>query len=257
MARSNEIWHLETQVGGYATLTMDVPGKPQNTLGREALEKFETYLDEIEKSPPKALFIRSGKESGFMAGADIEELSGASAEDLRALIDQGHKALNRLEALPCPTIAVIHGVCLGGGLEVAFPPFFLPLVPQSLVCAQPLLQLALLHFQSLGHALSILTQAVALGPAHLAQHGLAVPAVRLLLRRGVEVGNLHGDEEIGGDAATALRAAERVSRRTRRPASLARAAYSEPPPNLRPLESQPAPEAMPRGRPPPKGGRPR
>lgn len=119
MARSNEIWHLETQAGGYATLTMDVPGKPQNTLGREALEKFETCLDEIEKSPPKALFIRSGKESGFMAGADIEELSGASAEDLRALIDQGHKALNRLEALPCPTIAVIHGVCLGGGLEVA------------------------------------------------------------------------------------------------------------------------------------------
>jgi len=54
-----------------------------------------------------------------MAGADIEELSGASPDELKALIDQGHKALARLEALPCPTVAVIHGTCLGGGLEVA------------------------------------------------------------------------------------------------------------------------------------------
>jgi 3-hydroxyacyl-CoA dehydrogenase/enoyl-CoA hydratase/3-hydroxybutyryl-CoA epimerase len=118
MARKNT-WHLRKQADGTATLSMDVPGKPQNTLGREALETFEAYLDEIEKAPPKALFIRSGKAAGFIAGADIEELSGASPEELKALIDQGHRALNRLEALPCPTVAMINGACLGGGLEVA------------------------------------------------------------------------------------------------------------------------------------------
>ncbi|WP_084397928.1 3-hydroxyacyl-CoA dehydrogenase NAD-binding domain-containing protein [Henriciella aquimarina] len=119
MARGKSIWHLKKQAGGYATLTLDVPGQAQNTLGRAVLDQFEAFLEEIEKNPPKALFVRSGKESGFMAGADIEELGSSDADSLKALIDQGHKALNRLEALPCPTVAVIHGVCLGGGLEVA------------------------------------------------------------------------------------------------------------------------------------------
>ncbi len=119
MARGKSIWHLKKQAGGHATLTLDVPGQTQNTLGRAVLVQFSAFLDEIEKSPPKALFIRSGKESGFMAGADIEEIAGASSEELKDLVEQGHKALNRLEALPCPTIAIIHGACLGGGLEVA------------------------------------------------------------------------------------------------------------------------------------------
>ncbi|WP_300380760.1 3-hydroxyacyl-CoA dehydrogenase NAD-binding domain-containing protein [Henriciella sp.] len=119
MARSGSIWHLKKQAGGYATLTLNVPGQAQNTLGRAVLDQFSAFLDEIEKAPPKALFLRSGKPSGFMAGADIEEISRTDPEDLKSLIDQGHAALNRLEALSCPTVAIIHGTCLGGGLEVA------------------------------------------------------------------------------------------------------------------------------------------
>lgn len=119
MAGSENIWHLKKHSNGEATLYLDVPGQAQNTLGRKVLDRFEAYLGELEKSPPAALYIRSRKASGFMAGADIEELSGASPDELRALIDQGHQALRRLEALSCPTVAVIHGACLGGGLEVA------------------------------------------------------------------------------------------------------------------------------------------
>ena len=119
MEGNGNIWHLKKHSNGEATLYLDVPGQTQNTLGRPVLDGFEAYLSELEKSPPEALFIRSRKKSGFMAGADIEELSGSSPEELKALIDQGHKALKRLEALPCPTVAVIHGTCLGGGLEVA------------------------------------------------------------------------------------------------------------------------------------------
>ncbi len=119
MTQPDKTWHLRQHADGKATLTLDVPGQAQNTLGRSVLDGFEAYLTELEKSPPEALFIRSGKPSGFMAGADIEELSGASPDALRDLVDKGHKALARLEALPCPTVAVIQGVCLGGGLEVA------------------------------------------------------------------------------------------------------------------------------------------
>ena len=61
MARSGSIWHLKKQAGGYATLTLNVPGQAQNTLGRAVLDQFSAFLDEIEKAPPKALFLRSGK----------------------------------------------------------------------------------------------------------------------------------------------------------------------------------------------------
>ena len=98
MEGNGNIWHLKKHSNGEATLYLDVPGQTQNTLGRPVLDGFEAYLSELEKSPPEALFIRSRKKSGFMAGADIEELSGSSPEELKALIDQGHKALKRLEA---------------------------------------------------------------------------------------------------------------------------------------------------------------
>mgnify|MGYP005821961335 CR=1 FL=1 len=119
MASDTTSWHLTRHADGLATLTLDVSGQAQNTLGREVLDSFSAFLDEIERAPPSALFIRSGKASGFMAGADIEELSSASSDALKILIDRGHEVLARLEALSCPTVAVIHGACLGGGLEVA------------------------------------------------------------------------------------------------------------------------------------------
>lgn len=116
---AKQIWHLEKHEDNTATLTIDVPGQAQNTLGQAVLDGFCAQLDVLEKETPKALFIRSSKTSGFMAGADIDELSSADSEALKTLIDQGHKALKRLENLSCPTVAVIHGTCLGGGLEVA------------------------------------------------------------------------------------------------------------------------------------------
>ena len=112
-------WTLTRDERDFATLSLDVSGQAQNTLGRAVLSEFLSVLDELEKHPPKALFLRSGKSGGFMAGADIDEISHTKADDLRQLIRDGHSALDRLEALPSPTVAVIHGACLGGGLEIA------------------------------------------------------------------------------------------------------------------------------------------
>ena len=64
--------------------------------------------------------IRSAKHGGFIAGADIAQFRDVtSTRKIEALLTRGHAILDRLDRLPLPTVAVIHGYCLGGGLELA------------------------------------------------------------------------------------------------------------------------------------------
>ena len=116
----NKAWHLERDAQGIATLTLDRPGASANTLGRAVLEELGTRLDELASDPPRGLVVRSGKPSGFVAGADIREFTALRSEaEAYELIHLGQHVLARLEALPCPSVAAIHGFALGGGLELA------------------------------------------------------------------------------------------------------------------------------------------
>ncbi len=64
--------------------------------------------------------IRSAKEGGFVAGADITEFGGfTDLEQAYQLVRTGQQVFDRIEALPMPTVAAIHGFALGGGLELA------------------------------------------------------------------------------------------------------------------------------------------
>ncbi|MGR3915030.1 MAG: 3-hydroxyacyl-CoA dehydrogenase NAD-binding domain-containing protein, partial [Gammaproteobacteria bacterium] len=101
-------------------LTLDVPGGGQNVLSAEVIAELDFALDEIESAAPAALLLCSGKTRGFIAGADIGEFtrieSGEQAAEMLAL---AHRVFDRLEALPMPSVALINGHCLGGGLELA------------------------------------------------------------------------------------------------------------------------------------------
>jgi 3-hydroxyacyl-CoA dehydrogenase / enoyl-CoA hydratase / 3-hydroxybutyryl-CoA epimerase len=105
---------------GIAWLMFDREGASANTLSSDLIEELDAVLTSLESQRPTGLVIRSAKTSGFIAGADVNEFRGAS--DPRAVetaIGHAHAVIDRLEALKIPTVAVIHGVCLGGGLEVA------------------------------------------------------------------------------------------------------------------------------------------
>ncbi|HEX4953300.1 MAG TPA: 3-hydroxyacyl-CoA dehydrogenase NAD-binding domain-containing protein [Thermoanaerobaculia bacterium] len=103
-----------------AWLWLDEPGRRVNTLSARLLSAFEGWLAELEQHPPAGLVVISAKPDTFVAGADLEELAGlADQAGVLALVRQGHGLLLRLEKLPCPTVAAIHGACLGGGLELA------------------------------------------------------------------------------------------------------------------------------------------
>ena len=113
-------WKLERDPAGIAWLTLDKAGAAANSLSAAVLAELSGMLDQLEAAPPKGLIIRSGKEAGFIAGADIEEFTQLdTAEKGRQLVQRGWDLFNRLAAVKYPTLALVRGHCLGGGLELA------------------------------------------------------------------------------------------------------------------------------------------
>jgi 3-hydroxyacyl-CoA dehydrogenase/enoyl-CoA hydratase/3-hydroxybutyryl-CoA epimerase len=113
-------WKLERDSDGIAWLTIDKPGSSANVLSGSVLTELDALLTALEKDLPHGVVVISGKKSGFVAGADIKEFTGLTdAESGYRLIHRGQEVLNRLAALPRPSVAAIHGFALGGGLELA------------------------------------------------------------------------------------------------------------------------------------------
>src|SRR5882724_6479882 len=111
---------LTRDADGIAWLLFDRAGASANTLSADVMEEFDTVLAALENQRPAGLVIRSAKPSGFIAGADVNEFRGATETSaVEAAIGRAHAVIDRLEALRVPSVAVIHGFCLGGGLEVA------------------------------------------------------------------------------------------------------------------------------------------
>ncbi|HUI60085.1 MAG TPA: 3-hydroxyacyl-CoA dehydrogenase NAD-binding domain-containing protein [Steroidobacteraceae bacterium] len=113
-------WQSERDADGLVWLTIDKPGTSANVLSSGVLRELDAALEPLARNPPRAVIVISAKKSGFVAGADIKEFTGiTNVEDGYRLIRTGQQVLDRLEALPCPTVAAIHGFALGGGLELA------------------------------------------------------------------------------------------------------------------------------------------
>ncbi len=113
-------WRLESDADGIGWLCFDRQGVGANTLYAETMAELETCLATLEASALKGLVVYSGKSRGFIAGADINEFPALDSEARAyAVTRQGQDILARLEALPFPSVAVLNGFALGGGLELA------------------------------------------------------------------------------------------------------------------------------------------
>ncbi len=113
-------WRAARDPHGILWLALDVEGAAANTISREVLEGLDRQLDAITQDPPKGVVIRSAKPGGFAVGADIAMFRDLKdADDVKAMLEQGHAVLDRLEALDCPTVCIVHGQALGGGFEIA------------------------------------------------------------------------------------------------------------------------------------------
>jgi 3-hydroxyacyl-CoA dehydrogenase/enoyl-CoA hydratase/3-hydroxybutyryl-CoA epimerase len=113
-------WSLRRDADGIAWATLDKADASTNVLSAEVMAELAQVLDECDREPPRALIFRSGKEAGFIAGADIGEFDMiATSEGVRELVGRGWNLYNRLAAVPYVTLALVRGHCMGGGTELA------------------------------------------------------------------------------------------------------------------------------------------
>lgn len=110
---------LSTQ--GILTVSIDVPGESMNVFNQQVSDDFIELAQEIEQNREiKAVVFISGKDSGFIAGADIKMLDGVeTATQGSEISSNAHTLLNKIANSRKPHIAAIDGVCLGAGYELA------------------------------------------------------------------------------------------------------------------------------------------
>jgi len=102
------------------TITFDQPDSKVNVLNSATLLSFDKMLDDLKSKSLKALIIQSTKKDIFIAGADIKEIENITeVADGKAKAQAGQRVMDKIEDLPYPTVAVIDGVALGGGCELA------------------------------------------------------------------------------------------------------------------------------------------
>jgi len=114
-------WHLSTDTDHIIWLGFDRHDKSSNAINTEVLDELNTILQETAKQKnAQGLVLYSSKDKGFIAGADINTFSKFNTPaEVAEFLRKGQAVFSRLEALTIPTVAMIHGFCLGGGLELA------------------------------------------------------------------------------------------------------------------------------------------
>ena len=113
-------WSSEQDAEGIVVLSLDREHSSVNTLARAVLEELNEIVERLSFELPRGVIVRSAKAAGFIAGADIKEFEQFErAGTVLDAIRFGQEALNNLARLRCPTVAAIHGHCMGGGTELS------------------------------------------------------------------------------------------------------------------------------------------
>jgi len=113
-------WQADQRPDGIVVLTLDRADAPVNAISQSVLDELEQIVERIAIERPKAVIVRSGKSGGFAPGADVKEFQSFDARGtVEDVLRRGQRIYQKLASLPVPTVAAIHGHCLGGGAELA------------------------------------------------------------------------------------------------------------------------------------------
>ncbi|MDH5473866.1 MAG: 3-hydroxyacyl-CoA dehydrogenase NAD-binding domain-containing protein, partial [Gammaproteobacteria bacterium] len=113
-------WKIERDTDDICWLHLDVAEASTNVLSAAVLDELGEVLNELVQSLPQGIVFVSDKANGFIAGADINEFTVIkSYDEAMVMLNRGHEIMNKIESMPCTTVAMIKGFCLGGGMELA------------------------------------------------------------------------------------------------------------------------------------------
>jgi enoyl-CoA hydratase/carnithine racemase len=118
---------LSWSLGEGGLLEVVLHRAPLNEIGEQTVAELEALVPALSHEDVRGLLVHSRLERGFSAGADLRALHEAFASQgqetampqVRAFVERIHAALCALDEAPLPTVAAVHGVCFGGGLELA------------------------------------------------------------------------------------------------------------------------------------------
>jgi 3-hydroxyacyl-CoA dehydrogenase/enoyl-CoA hydratase/3-hydroxybutyryl-CoA epimerase len=112
-------WKTSLDDSGIVTLTLDRANSSVNALSREVLDELGQIVERLSIEKPAGVLIHSAKPGGFAVGADIKEfVEYAKQGTVLQNIENGQRVFESLARLPCPTVAAVHGACMGGGTEL-------------------------------------------------------------------------------------------------------------------------------------------
>jgi enoyl-CoA hydratase len=110
---------VESRPNGITWVEIDRP-KALNAFNSETLLELEQVIETAARDPElRVLVLTGGGEKAFVAGADIAEMKDMGPTRARVFSAVGHRVFDKLERLPVPTIAMVNGFALGGGMELA------------------------------------------------------------------------------------------------------------------------------------------
>lgn len=112
-------WKTSLDDSGIVTLSLDRAGSNVNAFSREVLDELGQIVERLAIEKPTGVLIHSAKPFGFAVGADIKEfVTYAQHGTVLENIENGQRVFESLARLPCPTVAAVHGACMGGGTEL-------------------------------------------------------------------------------------------------------------------------------------------
>jgi 3-hydroxyacyl-CoA dehydrogenase/enoyl-CoA hydratase/carnithine racemase len=116
-----KIFDLKVEDGGIGVVRFDVAGDAMNTWTDKAFLSFDELMGELDRTPGiTGLIFISGKPDNFFAGANLKMIGEiGKGEEARDMLNLFHGSFAKLNAFKFPSVAAIHGYCLGGGLEFA------------------------------------------------------------------------------------------------------------------------------------------